>query len=171
MRPSTCMLLTSTLSTATFLASTATGADLSKEGTFSGTYSGFGTVRVSAIGKVRVLAAFDENGLTLTNGLLDHMTWHCWGTEDFTNGMGQGQGYCVGTDPAGDQIVHNFGPDEKHAPDQKSWNSPFSLTTGTGRYAGINGGGTFVLHVNEFRPATEGTFLNYVTIQGSYKLP
>ena len=92
MRPSTCMLLASTLSTATFSASTAIGADLSKEGTFSGTYSGFGTVRVTAIGKVRVLAAFDENGLTLTNGLFDHMTWHCWGNRGLHEWDGSGPG-------------------------------------------------------------------------------
>ena len=63
-----------------------------KEGTFSGTYSGFGTVKAMPVGKDRLLVAVDETGFTLTNGFLDHMTWHCWGTADYTNGMGQIQG-------------------------------------------------------------------------------
>ncbi len=142
-----------------------------KEGTFSCTYSSFGTAKATAIGKERLLVVFDENGLKLTNGFLDHTTWHCWGLADFTNGMGQAHGYCVGTDPAGDQLVLNFGPDEKHAPDQKSWSGSLTYTTGTGKYAGISGGETYVIHANEFRPAVEGTFLNYATCQGSYKLP
>jgi hypothetical protein len=160
-----------TLSAAMAFGAAAMAGDLPKEGTSSGTYSSFGTAKATAIGKERLLVAFDENGLTLTNGFVDHMTWHCWGTGDFTNGMGQGQGYCVGTDPTGDQLVGNFGPDEKHTPDQKSWNGSATYTTGTGKYAGISGGWTYVIHVNEFRPATEGTFLNYVTFQAHYKLP
>jgi hypothetical protein len=171
MQVRTCILSAFTLSTAMFFGISAMAADLPKEGTYSGTYSSFGTAKATAIGKERLLVAFDENGLTLTNGFGDHMTWHCWGWADFTNGMGQGQGYCVATDPAGDQVVWNFGPDEKHAPDQKSWNGSGTYTTGTGKYAGISGSGTYVIHSNEFRPAAEGTYLNYATIQGTYKLP
>jgi hypothetical protein len=142
-----------------------------KEGTFSGTYSSYGTAKATAIGKERLLVALDENGLTLTNGFADHMTWHCWGTADFTNGAGQAHGYCVGIDPAGDQVVANFGPDEKHAPDQKTWSGSATYTTGTGKFAGIIGGWTYVIHSNEFRPATEGTYVNYATFEGRYKLP
>jgi hypothetical protein len=50
-----------------------------KEGTYSGTYSGFGTAKATPIGKDRLLVAVDETGFTLTNGFLDHVTWHCWG--------------------------------------------------------------------------------------------
>ena len=32
--------------------------------------------------------AFDENGLQLTDGFLDHTTWHCWVLEDYMNGSG-----------------------------------------------------------------------------------
>jgi len=146
-------------------------ADLPKEGTFSGTFSCFGTYKATPIGTERLLIAFDENGLSLSDGLLDHMTWHCWGTTDYINDIGQGQGYCVGIDREGDQLAVNFGPDEKHTPYQKSWESPTTFTTGTGKFAGISGSGTYVNHSNEFRPVTDGTFLNYVTFQGSYKLP
>jgi hypothetical protein len=142
-----------------------------KEGTVSGTYSSYGTAKVTPIGKERLLVAIDENGFWLTNGFLDHTTWHCWGLADYTNGVGQTHGYCVATDPAGDQVVVNFGPDEKHTPDQKSWSGSLTYTTGTGKYVGISGGATYMIHSNEFRPAAEGTFVNYATFQGSYKLP
>jgi len=171
MQPHARTLSAVTLSAAMLFATAATAADLPKEGTFSGTYSAFGTFKATPIGKERLLVAFDENGLQLSNGLFDHTTAHCWGLSDFTNGVGQNHGYCVYTDPAGDQFVGNFGPDEKHTPDQKSWNGSITFATGTGKYAGISGDGKYVVHGNEFRPAAEGTYAIYVTFQGSYKLP
>lgn len=171
MQPRTCILSAFTLSTGLAFGIAAMAADLPKEGTFNGTYSGFGTFKATAIGKERLLTVFDENGLQLTNGFLDHTTWHCWGMADYTSGMGTEHGYCVATDPAGDQVVASFGPDEKHAPDQKSWHGSGTFTMSTGKYRGISGGWTNVIHSNEFRPATEGTYFNYVTFQASYKLP
>ena len=49
-------------------------ADLPKEGTFNATYSAFGTIKVTTIGKERVMFVFDENGLTRSDGFLDHTT-------------------------------------------------------------------------------------------------
>ena len=45
------------------------------------------------------------------------------------------------------------------------------FTSGTGKYAGISGNLTNVLHDPEFRTATEETFVNYGELQASYKLP
>jgi hypothetical protein len=160
-----------TLGAAMLFGAAATAADLPKEGAYSGAYYAVGTAKATPIGKERVLVAFDETGLQLSNGLLDHTTAHCSGLADIRNGMGQAHGYCVFTDPAGDQVAANFGPDEKHAPDQKSWNGPITLTTGTGKYAGIAGEGKYVVHSHEFRPLSDGTYVNYVTFEGTYKLP
>jgi hypothetical protein len=33
------------------------------------------------------------------------------------------------------------------------------------------GGFEYLVHSNEFRPMAEGTYMNYVTFQGHYKLP
>jgi hypothetical protein len=82
--------------------------------------------------------AFDENGLSVTDGALDHMTWHCSGLADFINGLGQARGFCAGNDPAGDQVVFNW-ESEEHTPDQKVVHGTFSWTGGTGKYAGIRG--------------------------------
>jgi hypothetical protein len=114
-----------------------------QEGTLSGTFVAFGTVKATTTGKERRLLAFDENGLSVSNGVLDRMTWHCSGLADFTNGVGQSQGFCAGHDPVGDQVVFNW-ESEKHAPEQKVVRGTFSWTGGTGKYAGIRGDGTYV---------------------------
>jgi len=170
MQPRTFMLSAFTLSTALALGVTAMAVELPKAGPYSGTYSASGTYKATPIGKDRLLTVWDENGLTLTNGFQDHMTWHCCGLGDFTNGMGQGHGYCVGTDPSGDQVVGAIA-DEKHRMDQKNVSGSFTFTTGTGKYTGISGASTLVEHGNDFRPTAEGTYVNYLTFEGNYKLP
>jgi hypothetical protein len=89
---------------------------------------------------------------------------------DSTGGVTVGHGYCVATDPDGDQVVCDI-VNEKHASDAKSWNGSGTFTTGTGKYAGISGSYTFVVHSGEFKPTAEGTYFNYAPTQGSYKLP
>ena len=61
------------------------------------------------------MLAIDENGLSVTNGVLHHMTWHCSGLADFTNGIAQTQGFCAGRDPVGDQVVFNWESREARA--------------------------------------------------------
>ena len=140
------------------------------EGTLSGTFAAFGTVNAKATGKERTVLAIDENGLSVTNGLLDHMTWNCSGLADFTNGIGQTQGFCAGRDPVGDQVVFNW-ESEKHAPDQRVVHGTFTWTGGTGKYAGIRGDGTYMDYSGEFRPLTEGTIVSYLTFEGNYRTP
>ncbi len=142
-----------------------------QEGTFKGTYSSYGTYKAMPVGKERLLVTFDENGLQVTNGFADHLTMHCSGWTDYMSGAGQSQGFCIGTDPAGDQLTFNFGPDEKHAPDQKSWKGSARFTSGSGKYEGLSGTIAYVIHSNEFRPPAEGAFVNYVTFEGKYEIP
>ena len=136
-----------------------------QEGTLSGTFAAFGTVKATTTGKERLVLAIDENGLSVTNGVLDRMTWHCSGLADFTNGVGQSQGFCAGHDPVGDQVVFNW-ESEKHAPEQKVVRGTFSWTGGTGKYAGIRGAGTYVDYSGEFQPLVEGTVVSYRHFRG-----
>jgi hypothetical protein len=106
--------------------------------------------KATATGKERTVLAYDENGLSVTNGVLDHMTWHCSGLADFTNGIGQAEGFCADRDPVGDQVVFNW-ESEKRSPDQKVVRGTFSWTGGTGKYAGIRGGATYVDYSSEFK--------------------
>ena len=169
MQSRTCILSAFTLSTSMVFGATAMAADLPKEGTFSGTYSAVGTSKTIPIGKERLSLMFDENGLTVDEGLFNHFTWHCWGLGDYTNGMGQDHGYCLGTDPAGDQIALNW-VDEKHPLDQKTVPGSFTLTTGTGKYAGITGSATYTSDGSEFRSGGD-LYFGHNTHHGSYKLP
>jgi len=171
MQTRTSLLSAFTLSTAMALGAAAMAADLPKEGTFNVTYFGFGTSKATAIGMDRLLAPFDQNGLTVGNGILDHMTWHCSGLFDVANGMAQWQNRCVGTDPAGDQIVSDGASDGKYAVDARSFSGTGTFTTGTGKFAGISGGWTGVFHSPEFRTTADGSVAEYGSHKGSYKLP
>jgi hypothetical protein len=158
-----------TLSTGMVFGAAAIAADLPKEGTVGGTYSSFGTIKSTSIGKERLLLVFDEHGVTLSDGFLDQMTWHCWGLADFPNGMdAAAHGNCVGIDAAGDQISGDF-LQEKHKIDAKDVRSSFTFTAGTGKFAGLSGGFTYV--GNLLRTADEGTYGFHQHFQGSYKLP
>ena len=139
------------------------------EGTLSGTLAAFGTVTTTAAGKERLVLAFDENGLSVTNGPLDHMTWHCSGLAEFIDGLGQARGFCAGSDPVGDQVVFNW-ESEEHTPDQKVVRGTFAWTGGTGKYAGIHGAGTYLDYAGEFRPQAEGAIVSYLTFEGNYSI-
>ena len=141
-----------------------------KEGTWKGTYAGVGASKATEIGKDRRLLVFDENGLSTTDGMLDHFTWHCWGLGDFTSGVGETHGYCVGTDPTGDQVVLNIAS-EKHPLGQKIVKGSFTMTGGTGKYAGITGTASTTQDGAMFKTTGEGTYVSHNTAEGTYKLP
>jgi hypothetical protein len=105
------------ITTALFLGLAAPASAQMKEGTLSGTFAAFGTAKATTTGKERLVLALEEDGLSVTNGLLDHVTWHCSGLANFANGVGQAQGFCAGNDPMGDQVVFNW-ESERHIPDQ-----------------------------------------------------
>ena len=171
MEPRKCMLPAITLSAAMFFGTAATAADLPKEGTWTATYSGYGSYKATTVGKGRWFLPWDENGLSVGTGLLDHMTWHCWGVEDGMNTIAQAHGYCVLTDPAGDQIVAGVATDGK-VDVSKPFGVTATLITGTGKFVGISGGWTAVYHgADYFKTAPEATYALIAAVQGSYKLP
>jgi hypothetical protein len=152
----------------------AIAGDLPKEGTYSATYSTYGTVKAAAqVGKEVLLVGWDESGLSVGKGILDHVTWHCWGLFNIINGTAQTTGgYCVVTDPSGDQFAVNLAGDKWRPKDTKSFTGLATLITGTGKYAGINGNYKYECHGPDFHTAAEGTYVQYCALfQGSYKLP
>ena len=161
------------LTAAMAFAVVALAGDLPQEGAFSGTYSSAGTYKAYPVGKDRTLVTWDETGLSVGNGAFDHMTYHCFGLGNIANGMEQDQGYCVGTDPAGDQLVVESVTD-KRPTSAKSFGETGTLTSGTGKYAGISGEYTAVNHGPEFRTdrtGAEGTYVQHGDFQAKYKLP
>jgi hypothetical protein len=120
-----------TLGAAMFMGAAAIAADLPKEGTYSGTTSGYGTYKAMPVGKERLLLVFNDFDSTTGNGLFDHTTSNCFGLGDFTKGVGHNHGYCVVTDVSGDKIVLDF-VDEEHPLNEKGIKGSFTLTSGTG---------------------------------------
>jgi hypothetical protein len=172
MQSRTSTLFAFTLGSAMTIGAAATAADLPKEGTSTGTYYSFGTAKATPVGKERVVGVIEENGLSLSNGFGDHVTWHCSGLLDITKGTAQYQAYCVGTDPDGDNIVADVASDGTYPADAKIVKGHGKLTTGTGKYTGISGGLTYVSHGAEFRSAAEGSYFQYNTdARFSYRLP
>jgi hypothetical protein len=170
MKKRTAILSAATLGVA-LAGGAARSADLPKEGTFTATASAAGKNTVNAaLGKERWFGAWELNGLSVGSGLLDHMTWHCWGITDGMNTIGQYSGHCVLTDPAGDQIATDLVSDGK-VDFTKIWGDTHTISAGTGKYAGISGGWTFTLYQSEFKTPAAGTWVQYGTLKGSYKLP
>src|ERR1700733_12577862 len=169
MQQRTCPLSAFTLSTCMAFGAVAVAGDLPKEGTYKATYSSSSPIKLIQVGKERVFLVFsDEIGQTVSDGFLDHATWRCWGMGDHTNGLGQDHGSCVATDPSGDQVVDDW-KTEDYTLGQKMVKLTDKFTTGTGKYAGITGGGTATVDTG-FRPP-EGTFVICAEMQGIYKLP
>jgi hypothetical protein len=144
-------------------------ADLPKEGTDTGTYSAIGTSKATSLGEGRWFGSSEEDGLQVGGGLLDHMTAHCWGVNEGMKTIGTFRGYCVATDPTGDQIAIEYVSDGK-----VDFSKPFTaintITAGTGKYAGISAKWTDDCHTSEFK-APEGRYFEYCLSKGSYKLP
>jgi hypothetical protein len=84
--------------------------------------------------------------------------------------VGDTHGYCVGTDPTGDQAVLNFA-DEKHPLGQKIVKGSFTFTGGTGKYAGLTGTASYTSDGAMFKTTEKGTYVSHNTNEGTYKLP
>ena len=131
-------------------------ADLPKSGNYNLEFNGYGTFSVTMIGKERGLATWDENGAWRGNngGFGDHMTFHCSGRNNIVSGKAQIGGNCVGLDTGGDQLVFDVtGTFVPGTPDPAQVD--IKLTTGTGKYEKISGGGPGVCHFAEFKTAVE----------------
>ena len=144
-------------------------ADLPKEGTFTATYSAAGTFKATMLGEDRWFVSFEEHGLSVGSGLFDHATWHCWGMGDGMKTIATDRGYCIITVPTGDQIAAEVASDGK-VDQSKPFNVIGTITAGTGKYAGISGGWSFIAQDSEFK-ASEGRSVDYGPLKGSYKLP
>jgi hypothetical protein len=140
------------------------------EGKLSGTYAGWGTIKATQIGEDRLLTINDHNAVGVNSDpMFGHLAAHCWGLGDYTKGVGQVHGYCVFTDPAGDNFVSSWAS-ETWSLSQETFKLPFTLSSGTGKFAGITGTGTYTDSGNMFKPLP-GTYYVYGTTEGTYKLP
>jgi hypothetical protein len=150
----------------------ALASDLPKEGSYSGIFSAYDSTKPLFMGKDRSLILFEANGISFGKGIIDHLTWHCFGIIDVVSGVGQNKGYCIGTDPGSDHIIFEFLTDKFPFPSDKPLNVTVKITSGTGKYTGITGGHTYTYEGNTSKTETDGTFFDHGPIEGgNYKLP
>jgi hypothetical protein len=91
------------------------------------------------------------------------------GGREITLTAWEDHGFCVGTGPDGDEIVSNI-TNPMHALGAKDVSGTCNRTTGTGKLAGVSGGGTYDCQSGEFKTTVPGTYVAYCTVQGKYKL-
>jgi hypothetical protein len=99
------------------------------------------------------------------------MTWHCIGTTSIMVGMIGFSGFCLATDPAGDQIVADVVSDGTFPVTERNRPAKGVFTSGTGKFASITGTFTNLLHTPDFRTAVEGMTVRDGDFQASYRLP
>ena len=140
-------------------------------GSLSGTYAGWGNSKAVQFGEDRLLTVQDHRSLSVSSDpMFAQLTADCHVLGDFTKGVGQVHGYCLLTDPAGDQFLSSFASENFSPGKTAIFKLPFTLTAGTGKFAGITGAGTYVDDANTLK-APPGIYFVHGSIEGSYKLP
>ena len=156
-------------------ASSAIAGELPKEGKYSGDYYSSGSFVVAAMNKEATAGVrnFDEVGVTVGSGILDHMTWRCMGEQGGFAEKVRATGMCVATDLGGDQIVGDFVASPVPLSD-KERRGKFEFVGGTGKYVGITGAFTFINYPYEMPYSDLAAANHYAahnTYEGTYKLP
>jgi hypothetical protein len=117
---------------------------------------------------------FDEVGQSVGDGLFDHANWRCIGTFGVFAEKGRLTGMCVSTDLGGDQVIAQFATTDPVPISDKERHGTCELIGGTGKYAGITGSFSFIVHPQEFpfpALAAPNHYTAHNTYEGTYKLP
>ncbi len=159
-------LLSAVMTGATILAVAAAIADeIPKEGTHSGTSSNVGRVTQSfVVGKdmdQAVVAFWDESG-TISGGSKQR----CFGLSQTVQGMEQATGYCIITDPDGDQILMRSTTEPRFA-NTPTLHGADQALMGTGKFKGVTAADTFSCR----QGGDPSQYTSDCDWKGSYKLP
>jgi hypothetical protein len=97
-----------------------------------------------------------------------NMSSNCAGVSLWNKGVGTTIGYCIGLAPNGDKTLFEVRQENmKPGPGLKK--GTYKYVGGTGRFAGIEGGGQYTTY--GVRPAADGTYQTVNKNKGHYKLP
>ncbi len=145
-------------------------APIPKEGSSSFVNVLSGTVKAMPLGKDQVQLSYETMGVSTSptgEGLLHNASMRCLGGMHVVNGAFDNEsGSCVLTRPDGDQVFTSHKASGKVGVAAKG---TFTYVGGTGKMAGITGGGEFTRY--NVRPAAEGTSQSVTHGTAKYKLP
>ena len=96
------------------------------------------------------------DGVSVGEGLMNHMTAHCIGLGEPLNQMRRSSGRCTVTDIDGDQIAVDLAVDW-YPNGAKDYPANVTFTAGTGKYEGITGGLKEICYNGAFRAAPPTT--------------
>jgi hypothetical protein len=139
--------------------------DAPKEGTASYTTywvaSSYSPIKLDSDG----FAIFDFSGVTSSdNPMFDHLAFHCLGSSTMTQASRLNHGACLALAPDGAQLFLNF---ELNQGDKVSTGKNV-FVSGTGRFKGISGGGTYS---DSFLQGPDGKSMFVSKHEVKWKLP
>ncbi len=138
-----------------------------REGRGSGTMVLSVTMKSMPLGKERMWAAYESLGVYLgeATDIVHNASVRCLGALRLVQGTFEESGWCVFTRPDGDQAFCSNSSSGKLGVEAKG---AFTWLGGTGKLAGLEGGGEFTRYA--VKPAAEGTSQFVLQLNGTYKL-
>ena len=125
-----------------------------------------GTVQFLEQSKEATLTSIDIAGVVAASNdkRFENMTSRCIGVGSNMNGKPAGNGFCKYVDPDGDVHVTAYTA-ASDKPGQGSWR----FVHGTGKWAGIKGGGTYKVFTSG-KPIVAGTLQNCNRVTGTFAI-
>lgn len=145
--------------------------EIAKEGSGTEMHVASGKLKMLALEEGTAIISWKQKGVMLSDsgdGPFHNMSENCVGVILYEKGVGSGHGYCIGLAPDGDKILFEV-TQENMSPGPGLKKGKFRYIAGTGKFAGIQGGGEYSQYA--VRPAEEGTYQNVTKSKSSYKLP
>ncbi len=144
-------------------------AQLPKEGTYAITDTYSGTFKSVAMGEERSHLTYELLGVSLSDsgdGLLHASSVRCLGATHAIKGAYDDSGFCVYIRPDGDRAFGTYRGSGKFGAGSTG---TFTFVGGTGKLAGITGGGEYT--AASLRSTSAENFHGYLKAKGNYKLP
>lgn len=150
-----------------FVSGLANAEEMVTEGTESGTMSFSGPVKLLTMGKERVQMNYEGLGIYIGEGPMNNASFRFMGALQIVKGVYDNDfGLLVFTTPEGDKAFATYEAAGRIGTGGKG---TFKYVGGTGKLAGLQGGGEFTRI--SLRPSAEETIQGYNKVKGHWKLP
>jgi len=152
-----------------FVYGLANAKEIAKEGTESGTMSYSGPVKLLTMGKELVQMNYEGLGVYIGEGPMNNASFRFMGALQIVKGVYDNDfGLLVFTTPEGHKAFATYEAAGRIGAGGGG-KGTFRYVGGTGKLAGLQGGGEFTRI--SLRPSAEGTIQGYNKVKGHWKLP